>query len=135
MYLITGEESMYQKYEFLKKTVLENIEKGIREGIHQGSEYNVVFGEKATKTTFHFYQGELFKIRWSFTSARYPNLPEVANKLNQQITNQFGNPYEEIALMMNVWNGDKNYLQTFYDEQEFQIELRDKKINTIVENL
>lgn len=133
IYLITGNESVYQRYKFMQRSVLQNIEKGIREGIYEGNIHHTIYGHKATKTTFYFYKGELFKIRWFFSKSRYEDLSKLRDELIKEISKVFGEPRHDIVLDMKIWEGRKNHLQTFLDEREFQVELKDRRFARLTE--
>ena len=44
LYLITGKESIYQQNQWLAESVTRNLEKGIQEGIYEGSTYRILNG-------------------------------------------------------------------------------------------
>ncbi|GEM_PF-878560 len=136
IYLITGEESIYQQHEWLKASLMKNIENGIREGnyIKEGSLCDID-GLRASKTTLIFYNHELYKVRWLFRKEDHPDLNALSNDINNFFITKYGKVSEKGFLGMQIWHGKKNYLQTFLEENEFQIEYRDDKIHEIVEAL
>lgn len=134
--LITGDEEIYMKYPNLRENVLKNIENGIREGLYGGYTYDVVNGVRASRTTFFFYQGELYKVRWFFLRNQHADLEDKVAKLNAFLEEKYGPTTEEGFLTLMAWKGKGKYLQSFFDEEnEFQIEYRDEKIHRKVEAL
>jgi len=135
LYLITGDESLYRNNDWLRKSVKRNIEKGVREGIYKEHSHLFVAGKKASKLSLIFYKDELYKIRWSFLKEDHANLKNLAKTINDALIENFGSPNDQPFSEMMVWEESKNHLQTFLDEREFQIELRDNQIENTVKNL
>lgn len=133
--LLTGEESIYLEHDWLRKSLLKNIADGIREGEYIGSDYNTINEVKASKTTFYFYNDKLYKVRWFFYPYEYSDITALAEELNRYLERKFGNGKDEKFIPLKVWNGNRNYLQSFMDDQEFQIEYRDAITHDIVRKL
>ena len=135
LYLLTGNEEIYFDHPHLRENIKKNIERGIREGIYTGSELNYVNGLKAGKMTLFFYQEKLYKVRWFFDKISHANLSEVAKQLNDYLENNLGKATDEAFVFMKVWNEPKYYLQTFLEDEEFQIEYRNQRVHELIRNL
>ncbi|GAB3669188.1 hypothetical protein GCM10028791_44210 [Echinicola sediminis] len=133
--LITGEETIYQRNEWLQKAVKRNIKNGIQEGIYKEHSHLFVARKQASKLNLIFYKDELYKIRWTFRKEDFTDLASLAKFFNQYFTDQFGKPTDIILGDTFIWEEDKNYLQAFVGQSDFQIELRDKKIDRVVKDL
>ncbi|QDH80908.1 hypothetical protein FKX85_18400 [Echinicola soli] len=92
-------------------------------------------GKQASKLNLIFYKEELYKIRWTYRKEDFKDLASLAKFLNLYFTEQFGKPDEVIFGDTFIWEEDKNYLQAFLDQNVYQIELRDKEIEKIVNDL
>jgi len=135
VYLITGKEDIYQKYDWLKESIQNNIKNGIREGIYQGNTLDIVDGNKASKMTLFFYKEALYKVRWSFSKSDYSDLKAASVKLDNYLTDKYGKITELGFYDMKIWRDEKVYLQSLGDADEYQIEYRDEKTHLIVEAL
>jgi len=133
--LITGDEAIYQRNEWLQKAVKRNIQNGIQEGIYKEHSHLFVARKQASKLNLIFYKDELYKIRWTFRKEDFTDLASLSKFFNQYFTDQFGKPTDVILGDTFIWEGDKNYLQAFVGQSDFQIELRDKKIDRVVKDL
>lgn len=135
--LITGEEEIYKNFPNLRENVLKNLENGIREGLYGGYTYNVINEIPATRTTFYFYNEELYKVRWFFLRDHHSDLETVVDQINDFLVKRYGEADRSGSLAFwYVWRSKKKYLQSFFDEEnELQIEYRDEKIHQIVEKL
>lgn len=132
--LLTGNEEIYQKNEWLRESLLKNIRNGIREGYYTG-EHSYVNGLLASRTTLIFYNDELYKIRWSFDVYDFPRLQETGPRLNDFLASKYGPGKEDEIFILNIWQARKNYLQSFLDDTEYQIEYRNRRIHKKVEAL
>ena len=135
VFLISGDEEIYDKYPKLRKNVLKNISNGIREGLYAGYTFNKIENFQASRTTLFFHKEQLFKVRWFFQKAEFPNLEEVSQQLTTYLGERYGPGKEQIPGLLKSWKGRKRYLQYFSDETEFQIEYRDEKIQKKVDKL
>ena len=138
VYLLTGEEDIYQQYDWLRKALLKNIKNGIREGIYVGSSMDKVQDQKATQLTLFFYQKELYKVRWSFKKEDFSDLTALGETLDQFIETKYG-PTSEVrpyaSYEWKIWQDDTYFLQSLGDEDEYQIEYRNETIHQVVEVL
>ncbi|MBD8491293.1 hypothetical protein IFO69_21250 [Echinicola sp. CAU 1574] len=132
LYLISGDEPVYKNNNSTRESLKRNIKNGIREGVYKEHSHLFIDGKKASKLNMIFYKGELYKIRWTFRKGDFKDLASLAKFLNQHFTEQFGHPKEVLFGDTYIWEEDKNYLQAFLDQTEYQIELRDKQIDRIV---
>ena len=134
-YYISGNEAIYQRDSSLRNSILNNIKNEIREGIYRGNTLNTINQIPASKTTFFFYQGKLFKIRWDFRKSDFDEFEAVSKSLNSYLLKTLGKiTGEEFGLML-FWEGRNNYLQSFADTDLFQIEFRNKDTHSIVTQL
>lgn len=134
IYLLTGEESLYKKYDWLKVSLEKNIERGIREGLYRGDKLNYINKIAAVKTTVYFYNNKLFKVRWTFKNNEGA-LEEISEDIHNYLVEKYGPVNSETMFGMKVWKGEENYLHTFLESSEFQVEYRDQKIHQAVESL
>ena len=134
-YIITGEEELYQRNEFLKKSIKRNINIGIEEGVYRGSDLNKIHNKRASKTTFFYFKNSLYKVRWSFDKRDFDNPRQVGKKIDSFLTQKYGPNTEIGAFGMLVWKDDTYYLQSLGDTQEYQIEYRNEIIHQKVEAL
>lgn len=134
VYFLTGEESLYQKYEWLKTSLEKNIKIGIREGLYQGSTLNQINKIAAIKTALFFYKDELYKIRWTFKNDG-GKVEGASEEIKNYLIQKYGPVNSETIFGLNVWKGEKNYLQTFLEANEFQVEYRDDTIHQTLQSL
>lgn len=135
LFLITGNEDIYLENPNLRENVLQNIAKGIREGLYDGYDFSVVNKVRASRTTFFFYKEELYKVRWFFLKSDFPDLAEKSAQISAFFEATYGSGDEQIPDFLKVWETKKRYLQTFSEDTAFQIEYRDEKIHQVVESL
>jgi hypothetical protein len=133
--LITGEESFYQEYQDLKKSLLKNRSIGLEEGYYNGQSLQTIDGKEASKINFYFFKDRLYKIRWTFHRLEYPDLETLSKDLDQSLTVTYGPPNGKAYFGNMVWVMDSLYLQTFLDFSDYQIELRLDSVHHIVSTL
>lgn len=137
LYLITGDEDIYSRYDWLKASVKKNIANGIREGVYRGSKYAKLSSEKASKTTLFFFENALFKVRWDFDKADFEDLKAVSTQLNVFLKQRYGEgkPENVGPFKMLVWEAEQHYLQIFEDSESIQVEFRNKALQKTVDGL
>lgn len=135
LFLITGEEEIYQTNKNLKENVLRNIKNGIREGLYDGYNLSLINGKRASRTTLFFFKGELYKARWFFNNSEHGNIEKLGQSVNELFEKNYGEATEGIPGVFLNWSTKKKYLQTFLEENEFQVEYRNEKIHKAVEKL
>ncbi len=118
----------------MKTSLEKNIKIGIREGLYQGSTLNQINKIAAIKTTLFFYKNELYKIRWIFKNDG-GKLERVSEEIQNYLIQKYGPVNSETIFGLKVWKGEKNYLQTFFESNEFQVEYRDNIIHQTLQTL
>ena len=138
VYLLTGDEELYQQYDWLKESLLKNIENGIREGLYTGSGLDIIAGKRASKMTLFFYKEELYKVRWSFDKIGYSDPQKAGKELDTVLVDKYGPTTDEQPYgpyVLRIWKGDTYYMQSLGDEDEYQIEYRNELVHQEVEAL
>lgn len=115
LFLITGDEPAYQEAPSLQYTLKRNIKLGIRDASYQGDDYRKFEKYEASYITMQFYQGELFKVQWTFRSRE--SLKEIYDYLVDRNADKFGASKEEVYddFRQVEWQGGKKYVQVFMD--------------------
>lgn len=126
VYLITGKESVYQQNQWLAESVARNLEKGIQEGIYEGTSYRILNGRSATNLRLHFYGENLYKIRWTFDKKDFSNLPMLFSDFKEYFSKRYGPPSDFMFGDTYIWESKNRRLQLFIDKEVLQVEFRDE---------
>lgn len=129
LFLITGDEPAYKEAPSLQYTLKRKIRLGIRDASYQGSDYRKFENYEASHITMQFYQGELFKVQWTFRNRE--SLTETYNYLVDSYADKFGSSKEEVYddFRQVEWQGGKKYLQVFMDtESDVTLVYEDVKV-------
>lgn len=129
LFLITGDESAYQEAPSLQFTLKRKIRLGIRDASYQGNEYRKFDNFEASNITMQFYEGNLFKVQWTFRNRE--TLTETYNYLVDTYADKFGSSKEEVFddFRQVEWAGNKKYVQVFMDtESDVTLVYEDVKV-------
>jgi hypothetical protein len=135
VYLITGKESVYQQNQWLAKSVARNLEKGIQEGIYEGTSYRILNGRSATNLRLHFYGENLYKIRWTFDKKDFSNLPILFSDFKEYFSKRYGPPSDFMFGDTYIWESKNRRLQLFIDKEVLQVKFRDERIEKKIKSL
>lgn len=118
----TGEEPFYKDYPTIRESLLQNIAKGIQEGVYEGEDL-LRFGQwQAHGLTLTFYHEKLHKAQWTFKAFEGAEVLKIAQSLGSRFEHAYGagavQNYPEFTIT--VWQGISYQLQTF---QEGDLEL------------
>ncbi len=129
LFLITGNELAYQEAPSLQFALKRKIRLGIRDASYQGNEYRKFDAYEATNITLQFYEGELFKVQWTFRNRE--TLSAIYNYLVDTYADKFGSSKEEVfdEFRQVEWQGKKKYVQVFMDpESDVTLVFEDVKV-------
>jgi len=129
LFLITGDEAAYQEAPSLQFTLKRKIRLGIRDASYQGNDYRKFGAYEASNITLQFYEGELFKIQWTFRNRE--SLTDIYNYLVDTYADKFGSSKEEVfdEFRQVEWQGNKKYVQVFMDpESDVTLVFEDVKL-------
>ncbi len=129
LYFITGDEPAYNEAPSLQFTLKRKIRLGIRDASYQGDEYRKFGNFEAANITFQFYEGELFKVQWTFRNRQA--LMETYNYMLDMYADKFGSSKEEVFddFRQVEWQGKSKYLQVFMDtESDVTLVFEDVKL-------
>lgn len=135
IYLITGKESIYIQNQWLAESVARNLEKGIQEGIYEGTSYRILNGRSATNLRLHFYGENLYKIRWTFDKKDFSNLPLLFSDFKEYFSKRYGPPSDFMFGDTYIWVSKNRQLQLFKDREVLQVEFRDEGIEKKIKSL
>lgn len=135
LYLITGKESAYENFPSIAENVQKNIEKGIQEAIYEGHVHRILNGRECPDLRLHFFQSELYKIRWTLDQEHFPNLESEFEDMKSYLIRKFGKHTNAIFQDTYIWEGQKYRLQLFLDEDIIQVEFRNEEIETKIKSL
>jgi hypothetical protein len=135
LYLITGKESIYQQNQWLAESVTRNLEKGIQEGIYEGSTYRILNGRSSTNLRLHFYHKNLYKIRWTFDRKDFSNLPMFFSDFKEYFSKRYGPPSDFLFGDTYIWESKNRRLQLFIENDAIQVEFRDEGVEKKIKSL
>lgn len=129
LFLITGDEPAYREAPSLQYSLKRKIRLGIRDASYLGNDYRKFGNYEAAHITMQFYEGELFKVQWTFRNKE--TLTETYNYLLDTYADEFGSSKEEVFddFRQVEWHGGKKYVQVFMDtEADVTLVYEDVKI-------
>jgi len=135
VYLITGKEQVYRNNPWLAQSYLRNLDRGILEAIYEGTTANYLNGRKASDTKLHFFNEQLYKIRWTFERKDLGNPKTHLEDFKAYFIKKYGNPTQEILGDTFIWEKAGQRMQLFADHESLQVELRDNEIEKKLKSL
>ena len=135
LYLITGKEPVYQRNPWLAQSFLRNLDRGLQEAIYEGNTFHILNGRKASDMRVHFYKEKLFKVRWTFDRKDFPNLSGVFSEFKDCFQKRYGPTTGTIFDDTLIWEGSRNRLQVFMDDDSIQVEFRNQLIEKTIQVL
>ncbi len=130
VYLYDGSEPFYQDYPTIRQSLLDNLEKGIKQGTYEGQSRLFWQNFKARQLRVTFYQDQLYQAQWDFAAFEDTDINALSDYLLERFKNTYGDPqqmeYPDFTLW--IWQNNIYYLSIFQEEDlELTVEFRGPK--------